>query len=306
MTGLAFCTAEFVRIERLFEAFTCAPAAAALTLASGGTPKDALIAFAISFAQMGVYDAVGGIVRAAGGGIAGLATKVATHAIVGGAFSVAQGGSFSNGAVTGAIAGATSFVMGATPLGKVPGAEGVLVRTAIASAVGGTASVLSGGEFANGAITGAMGHLFNQEQLFTNQFSKWGDVLAGTERAGKDLGNAAVKAEMVVGTFAVGGAFGELLAAETLFGLGGYTFSRTVAAQLAQRPYVTSGLLIDEIVTAGTVSADVVPGFLKYTAPGTLWLSSWGSETAASRGAYEIVINPKTRTVVHFLFKASK
>ncbi len=45
----------------------------------------------------------------------------------------------------------------------------MIARTAIAAVAGGTASVLSGGKFANGAITGAMAHLFNSEGLLKGQ-----------------------------------------------------------------------------------------------------------------------------------------
>ena len=38
-----------------------------------------------------------------------------------------------------------------------------MARTVVAAAAGGTASVLSGGKFANGAVTGAMAQLFNAE-----------------------------------------------------------------------------------------------------------------------------------------------
>ena len=42
-------------------------------------------------------------------------------------------------------------------------AENVAARTAVAAVAGGTASVLSGGKFANGAITGAFAQLYNGE-----------------------------------------------------------------------------------------------------------------------------------------------
>jgi len=59
-----------------------------------------------------------------------------THAVVGGALSVAQGGSFLEGF---ALAG----------LGSV----GLYVRTAFAATAGSLASEITGDKFANGAIT---------------------------------------------------------------------------------------------------------------------------------------------------------
>jgi hypothetical protein len=147
----------------------CAPAAAALTLAAGGSIKQALLAGVIAFAQMGTYSAVGGIVNnvaQSAGSIAAGAVKLGLHAIVGGAFSMAQGGSFQTGALTGLVsAGSSLAIDGSGVLGQsgdgVP--ELVAARTAIAAAAGGTASVLSGGKFANGAITGAFSQLYNGE-----------------------------------------------------------------------------------------------------------------------------------------------
>jgi len=77
---------------------------------------------------------------------------VVTHAVVGGAISMAQGGSFVSGAISGAVGSFAGEISGG--LGKV----GQLVVTAVA---GGTASVLAGGKFANGAITSAFALMFN-------------------------------------------------------------------------------------------------------------------------------------------------
>ena len=54
------------------------------------------------------------------------------------------------------------------------GAEGFTLRTSIAAIVGGTASRLGGGKFANGAVTGAFVHMFNAEmgkQLKTKEMN---------------------------------------------------------------------------------------------------------------------------------------
>jgi hypothetical protein len=131
----------------------CAAASAGLTLAAGGTLKQAFIGAAISFAQVmpgGIWNVVGDVVAATGTGIIG---EVATHSIVSGAISMAQGGSFESGAISGAIsAGAAGLSSGA----------GDVAQLVITSVAGGTASVLSGGKFANGAITGAFALMFNK------------------------------------------------------------------------------------------------------------------------------------------------
>ncbi len=82
--------------------------------------------------------------------------KIVAHGTVGGASSVAQGGSFQDGFRS---AGFTQF---ASPvIGTMPG--DAIGRTAAAAVVGGTASRLGGGKFANGAATGAFSRLFNDE-----------------------------------------------------------------------------------------------------------------------------------------------
>ncbi|HRE18225.1 MAG TPA: hypothetical protein PLW86_14355, partial [Rhodocyclaceae bacterium] len=79
--------------------------------------------------------------------------NMAGHAAVGCAMAAAQGGNCEQGAKSAAVG---SFV---TPLAAGAGPVGGLVITTIA---GGTASVLGGGKFANGAVTAAAGYLFNQ------------------------------------------------------------------------------------------------------------------------------------------------
>ncbi len=82
--------------------------------------------------------------------------KIVAHGTVGGASSVAQGGSFADGFRSAAF---TQF--GDTVIGSVPG--GTIGRASAAAVVGGTASRLGGGKFANGAATGAFSRLFNEE-----------------------------------------------------------------------------------------------------------------------------------------------
>ena len=87
------------------------------------------------------------------------------HAVIGGAVAMAQGGDFVSGALTGAISAGASLTLdqsGIDALGQsgdgIP--DKIAARTAVA---GGTASVLSGGKFANGAITGAFAQMYNGE-----------------------------------------------------------------------------------------------------------------------------------------------
>jgi len=113
--------------------------------------------------------AIGGITSAAffqvgtwtgfhGAGIEKFATadhfaNIAGHALVGCASTAAQGGSCGSGALAAGFGAAVAPTVAG--LGDVRG----LVVTSI---IGGTASVLGGGKFENGAVTAAFGYMFNQ------------------------------------------------------------------------------------------------------------------------------------------------
>ncbi|ODS22695.1 hypothetical protein AB835_12780 [Candidatus Endobugula sertula] len=92
-------------------------------------------------------------------------TRTAYHALAGGVTSVIQGGKFGAGFLSAGFAKFATlrltangvFDMSKQDLGRVVG------RTAVAAIVGGTASKLGGGKFANGAKTAAMAHLLNAE-----------------------------------------------------------------------------------------------------------------------------------------------
>jgi hypothetical protein len=91
---------------------------------------------------------------------AGMA-KVVAHGMVGGMSSVIQGGRFYQGF---ASAGISQLASVGGLYGNVPAEAGLgtYIRNAVSAAiVGGTTSALLGGKFANGAITAAMGRLFN-------------------------------------------------------------------------------------------------------------------------------------------------
>lgn len=98
--------------------------------------------------------------------------KVLAHGFVGGVSSVLSGGKFGHGF---ASAGVTqAFADSISEIGGKADANGLhndayynianrARRVVAAAAVGGTASVASGGKFSNGAITGAFSRAFNDE-----------------------------------------------------------------------------------------------------------------------------------------------
>lgn len=85
--------------------------------------------------------------------------KIVEHGLVGGLRSEAEGGDFGSGFLSGAAAEAADpYVqegLDAVGLAGDPTAE--VVASAV---VGGTAAVIGGGKFANGAVTGAFGAVF--------------------------------------------------------------------------------------------------------------------------------------------------
>ncbi len=167
--------------------FLCGPAAPACAIASAAATQvgvsllegqqigQALESGAIVGAEALAFNAVGGatgITDAKGNFIEGgslklaeypaeFAGNVAGHAIVGGTFSVIQGGKFGSGALAAGFSAGLTPYLGDLGAGDMRSAGGIAKGTAVLAVVGGTASVLGGGKFANGAQTAAFGYLFN-------------------------------------------------------------------------------------------------------------------------------------------------
>lgn len=95
------------------------------------------------------------------------AAKIFAHGMVGGVMSVLQGGKFGHGfssaGLTQAFSGAIDGIGGNKMSSAYYDAGNRATRIIAASVVGGTASEMSGGKFANGAITGAFSRAFNDE-----------------------------------------------------------------------------------------------------------------------------------------------
>jgi hypothetical protein len=90
-----------------------------------------------------------------GGRVTATLFKAAAHGISRALISKAQGGRWSSSFWSGFASSALS--VGTRDYGGVTG------RTMIMAVVGGTVSELTGGKFANGAVSGAFVHLFNAE-----------------------------------------------------------------------------------------------------------------------------------------------
>ncbi|MER0442635.1 YCF48-related protein [Emticicia sp. W12TSBA100-4] len=88
--------------------------------------------------------------------------KAAGHAAVQGTMAEVQGGDFWQGAAAGAISGAASSNIDKVMAGDISFTASA-TRVGIAAVLGGTASALSGGKFANGAMAGAFERMYNGE-----------------------------------------------------------------------------------------------------------------------------------------------
>ena len=126
------------------------------------------------------------------------AVHVVGHGVVGGASNVAMGGKFQDGFIS-AAAGASAGYLGLYKAFSGPSGGAILGRTAIAGVVGGTASALGGGKFANGAYTAAFQHLLNAEsetlaekvkRLTNFNIENWRNKFQGIEQISRKDGEA--------------------------------------------------------------------------------------------------------------------
>ncbi len=153
--------------------YACLPVTGLMTLVGGGSLEDALKAMAFTAASFGTWSVVGTALSVAQTAYQLSATaffilKTSVHGVVGGALSLAQGGSFIDGFVSnvvGAAAGLAAASDSAFGPGGTGGATGFIGRTAVAAIAGGTASELTGGKFANGALTAAFAQMWNAEGI---------------------------------------------------------------------------------------------------------------------------------------------
>jgi len=129
------------------------------SLLNGGSIGDAFKAGVIG----GIVGGIGGALTFGIGNMSGDLGYWGTagaHGVVQGGLNEAMGGDFRHGFYAGFAAAAAG-----AQIDKIPGTSGAAIaeRVAASAVVGGTASVLGGGKFANGAVSGAFVRLFNEE-----------------------------------------------------------------------------------------------------------------------------------------------
>jgi hypothetical protein len=94
------------------------------------------------------------------------------HGVTGGAANAAMGGKFQDGFLSAAASAAAVHTgLTSTAAGTTGEAIGMAGRTAASAIIGGTASALGGGKFANGAYTSAFQHLLNSEMVPSRKYT---------------------------------------------------------------------------------------------------------------------------------------
>ncbi len=130
------------------------------SLLNGGSLGDAfktgVIGGVVGAVTGGVLGKIGATWGNANFGSADWVQKSIAHGLVHGEASEAQGGSFRHGFYSGVFAGASEGVIASA----FDDSQGL--QYASAAVAGGTGSVLGGGKFTNGAVSGAFSYMFNQ------------------------------------------------------------------------------------------------------------------------------------------------
>ncbi|MCH6259284.1 hypothetical protein MLD52_22210, partial [Puniceicoccaceae bacterium K14] len=137
-----------------------AASAAVEVAVNGGSTQDIARAFVFAAFSAGIADSVGTIFEGSET-FWGEFARAATHGATQGGLTDLQGGDFMSGFASAFVASAAGSAMQTDAAQQH--FDTLEKRTIAAAIVGGTASELSGGSFANGAITGAFVQLFNHE-----------------------------------------------------------------------------------------------------------------------------------------------
>jgi len=212
--------------------------------------KAGLIAGVTALANFGV----GTLTQGLGIPIEGLGVvnplNIAAHALVGCASSAASGSSCKSGALAGGVSAA------AAPSILSASQSNVFVGTALSATVGGLASVAGGGKFANGAVTGAFGYLFNAvmhaggtmslPSAITDRIANWWRWLSGDQSF--LMGNSVSVGLVVQYPDVAGGLDKEVRNAN--WDIGGYL---TIAKEIAGLPNVDISFSPEFGITRDTI-----------------------------------------------------
>ncbi|AZI20635.1 RHS repeat domain-containing protein [Chryseobacterium taklimakanense] len=253
------------------------------------------------------------------------------HAISQGVLSVFQGGNFLTGAVGGAFGSWAASGFGA--VAKDFASKGVS-QILFGAVAGGVGTKLTGGNFWEGVLIGGIVAGLNHAMHSMGNENSYEDGNEGGEDPpgkgktsngrryfmGDKFENAQFQKDIQAGLIdpAItyesfmwyadkGLAFASsLYPSGRILGflegraltVGEYTITKTVANNLATRPYINSPSTIKSIMSVSKGVKDLsFKGGMNYKAYGTF---------NGSRGIFELGINPRTNTIYHFVFKSFK
>ena len=113
-----------------------------------------------------------------------VAGQIGLHSLTGGVFNVLGGGKFGHGFASAGLVKSFTPILEGVKFLEVGNAS--IAQVAVAAIVGGTMSKISGGKFANGAITGAFQNLLNQ-QNWKGQRDCMGRCHGNENTVGRDM-----------------------------------------------------------------------------------------------------------------------
>ncbi|MBI3886999.1 MAG: VCBS repeat-containing protein [Opitutae bacterium] len=166
------------------------------SLLNGGSIGDAFKSGVIGGAQAYVAGKIGDKFGHSIGDFGNEAGRATAHGLLGGAVEEARGGEFRHGFYAAFIGSAAGSIAGTYLQGNETWK--FAARTTIAAVAGGTASVLGGGKFANGALTAAFQHMFNHEGGYWSEVFNTGQgyaLGASEEGTGYSAGDGSTGSE---------------------------------------------------------------------------------------------------------------
>lgn len=141
-------------------------------IASDGNLQDGLIGAAAALAFYGIGSQFQGVRM----GAQEFVEKVVEHGMVGGLQSVAEGGRFFSGFLSAALPESASLATGNYSMFGTGGAIDA-GKVVAAATLGGTAAMLGGGKFANGAVTGAFSYAFGSVARDMQNGASFGEAM---------------------------------------------------------------------------------------------------------------------------------
>ena len=223
-----------------------------------------------------------------------LAGQIASHAVVGGAVSSLNGGKFGHGFFS---AGVTKGLTGTyLPGGSNLSAGEIAKGTVISAVIGGTASVISGGKFANGARTAVYQYLFNHTSK-----ADYGKIWKDVKRTWYEYWDGVAKSDPA-SEVAVTVASNPLQSIAVVSGAGGLALGSVRLGQLAIRASSLSWLNNPTAEGAGWLAVDIATFRMGSLLNGTLLeggdhaigMFSWANQSASSIEAMTATPAPAT------------